>query len=206
MLKTSLISGVAVAALFALGNVATAQTQRGETGSGASSSPPAQSQRQSPPASPAEGEAPGLRDRTDAPAGSPGSERAQQRTGTDDQKSTTQTQQRGGDAAKPGETGAGEPARGQTTGQVPQVQLSTQQRTELRQQFQSANIRTVSRDRINVSIVVGAVLPATVEFVPIPASILTIVPQFRGHEVVRVGSQIIIVEPGTRRIVYIIEA
>ena len=93
-----------------------------------------------------------------------------------------------------------------TTGQVPQVQISNEQRTQLRTQIQKANIRTVARDQINVAISVGTVLPSTVTFVPLPDPIVTIVPQFRGYHAVRVGDQILIVEPGTRRIVYILAA
>ena len=202
MLKKTLISSAAVAAL-ALSGAAFAQTP--STGSSSGSS----TQTQTPPRSPnanenSRGTAPGLENRTDAPRGTPGSDRAQERTGTSGSSSTTTTQ------SKPGASGSArrQPSRAiaMTTGQVPQVQISNEQRTQLRTQIQKANIRTVSRDQINVAIAVGTVLPSTVTFVPLPDPIVTIVPQFRGYHAVRVGDQILIVEPGTRRIVYILAA
>jgi hypothetical protein len=196
MRKNILISSAAVAAL-AFSGAAFAQG----------------SPQSSPPRSPAANEnatgtAPGLQNnRNEAPRATPGGERAQERTGTG---TTTQSQ------SKPGASGSstttsqsdksGAAGDRMTTGQTPKVQISEQQRTQLRSRFKEANIRTVSRDQINVSIAVGSVLPSTVTFVPIPDPILTIAPAFRGYHAVRVGDQILIVEPGTRRIVYIVEA
>jgi hypothetical protein len=196
MLKKTLISSAAAAAL-ALGGAAFAQSP--STGSSSGSS----TQTQTPPRSPSanensRGAAPGLENRTDAPRGSPGSERAQERTGTSGSGATTTTQSKPGAGGKSGEA--------LTTGQVPKVQITNEQRTQLRTQIQKANIRTVTREQLNVSVAVGAALPSTVTFVPLPDAIVTIVPQFRGYHAVRVGDQILIVEPGTRRIVYILEA
>lgn len=189
MFKKTLISSVAVAAL-AITGAAYAQTTSPDRG-----------QSQSAPMSPkandaARGVAPG-QGRTDSspgPARDSASERAQERTGAGGSTSTTQ---RSGAAERSGDR--------TTTGQVPKIEINPQQRTELRSRFKQANIRTVERNRINVAIGVGAVLPSTVTFVPLPDPIVTLVPQFRDYHAVRVGDQILIVEPGTRRIVYIIE-
>lgn len=204
MFKKTLISSVAVAAL-AITGAAYAQNASPERG-----------QSQSAPVSPkandaARGVAPGQQSKDGAPgaARESASERAQERTGSGG--STTTTGQSG--ASGSATTGAQSETRGaersgerMTTGQVPKIEINAQQRTELRSRFKQVNIRTVERDRINVAIGIGAVLPSTVTFVPIPDPIVTLVPQFRGYHVVRVGDQILIVEPGTRRIVYIIEA
>jgi hypothetical protein len=58
---------------------------------------------------------------------------------------------------------------------------------------------------VNISSVsVGTVLPADVTFVEVPAEIIRIVPAWRSYRVVRVREQIIIVDPSTRRIVYVL--
>ncbi len=210
MLKKTLISSAAVAAL-ALGGAAFAQSP--SMGSSGGSSGGSSAQTQTPPRSPnanenSRGTAPGLENRTDAPRGAPGSDRAQERTGTSGSSTTTTQSKPGasGSSTTTSQSGSGKPGDQMTTGQVPKVQISNEQRTQLRTQIQKANIRTVTRDQINVSIAVGTALPSTVTFVPLPDPIVTIVPQFRGYHAVRVGNQILIVEPGTRRIVYILEA
>lgn len=190
MIRKTLIGGAAVAALSITG----AAFAQSPSGSGAQSPSPRSA---SPGATDSgSGAAPSLQNNRNQ--GATGGERAQERTGTNGSGATTTTQ------SKPGasETGSSE----MTTGQVPKVQISDQQRTQLRSRIKDANIRTVDRDQINVSISVGAVLPSTVTFVPLPDQIVTIVPEFRGYQAVQVGDQILIVEPGTRRIVYIIEA
>jgi hypothetical protein len=228
MFRKTLISSVAIAALSISGAAFAQGASDAAPKGGASSSP-------SPSASPkATGTAPGLEsNRNDVPRGTPGSERAQERTGTSTSPSTkpgasgsATTDSKAGASgsattatdSKPGSGAAGTGARTGssetrqsgsdriTTGQVPKVEISSQQRTELRSRFRQANIRTVSRDQINVAIAVGAVLPATVTFMPIPDPILTLVPAFRGYHAVQVGDQILIIEPGTRRIVYVIDA
>ena len=202
MFKKTLISSAAVAAI-ALGGAAFAQSP--STGSSSNSPGSSPTAPRSPNANEnSRGTAPGLENRTDAPRGTPGSERAQERTGTSGATSTTTSQSKPG--AGGSSTAAGKSSDNMATGQVPQVQVSNEQRTQLRTQIQKANIRTISRDQIKVSVAVGSVLPSTVTFVPLPETIVTIVPQFRGYQAIRVGDQILIVEPSSRRIVYILEA
>jgi hypothetical protein len=82
------------------------------------------------------------------------------------------------------------------------VNISTQQRTEISQSFRSARIPSAS---VNISSVsVGTVLPSEVTFVEVPAEIIRIVPAWRSYRVVRVQEQILIVDPATRRIVYVL--
>jgi hypothetical protein len=59
--------------------------------------------------------------------------------------------------------------------------------------FQQANIRSVSREQIGVAIAL------------VPAPIVTIAPVFRGYQAVQLGSPILIVEPRTQRIHYIMD-
>jgi hypothetical protein len=58
---------------------------------------------------------------------------------------------------------------------------------------------------VNFNISVGASIPSTVRFHPLPPRIVEIYPEWRGYEVVYVRGQYIIVRPQTREIVYIIE-
>ena len=81
--------------------------------------------------------------------------------------------------------------------------ISTEQRTK---------IRTVIRDKgkvkpltnVNFSISVGTRVPRTVEYHPLPAEVVTIYPQWRGYYFILVGSQIVVIEPSSYEIVYVI--
>jgi hypothetical protein len=66
------------------------------------------------------------------------------------------------------------------------------------------NVQPVTN--VNFSVSVGAVIPATgVTLHRLPPAVIEIVPQYRDYEFVLVGTRIIIVEPRTRKIVYIVE-
>ncbi|HKS20761.1 MAG TPA: DUF1236 domain-containing protein [Bradyrhizobium sp.] len=58
---------------------------------------------------------------------------------------------------------------------------------------------------VNFNIAVGATIPGTVRFHPIPARIVEIYPEWRGYEVILVKGRYVIVRPQTHEIVYIIE-
>ena len=99
-----------------------------------------------------------------------------------------------GDAATTGRTGAA----------ATKVDVSADQRTKLTGVVKKVQVREASN--INVPVSVGSVLPSSVELVTIPTEILSIVPTFSSYRAIRVGQRILIVEPDTRRIVYIIDA
>lgn len=58
---------------------------------------------------------------------------------------------------------------------------------------------------VNFNISVGAVVPASVHFYPVPTRIVEIYPEWRGYEVILVNGRYVIVRPRTHEIVYIIE-
>lgn len=58
---------------------------------------------------------------------------------------------------------------------------------------------------VNFNIAVGAVVPSSVRFHPLPPRIVEIYPEWRGYEVILVSGRYIIVRPRTHEIVYIIE-
>ena len=59
---------------------------------------------------------------------------------------------------------------------------------------------------MNFNVSVGAVVPSTVQVVVHPPRVVEIYPQWRGYRYFIVGDRIIIVEPDTLRVVFIIDA
>ena len=58
---------------------------------------------------------------------------------------------------------------------------------------------------VNFNISVGARVPTSVHFYPLPPRIVEIYPEWRGYQVILVGGRYVIVRPQTHEIVYIIE-
>jgi hypothetical protein len=59
---------------------------------------------------------------------------------------------------------------------------------------------------VNFSLSVGTVVPRTVKYVLLPSRVVEIYPAWRGYHFFIVGDQIVIVEPGSLRIVAVIPA
>ena len=79
-----------------------------------------------------------------------------------------------------------------------------EKRTQIVSAIRSEKIQETTNVHFNIS--VGAVVPATVRFHPLPPRIVEIYPQWRGYEVILVSGRYIIVRPKTHKIVYIIES
>jgi hypothetical protein len=211
MVKISTLSGVAAAALL-LGVVgATAQSSRD---SGAANTQPSGGG-----ASSAQGASGSLGAGGEKSSGSAGTsaQTSQPRAGNG-----ANTQPPGGGASSAqgaggslGESGrAGSSAQGSSSTQTGSsassggsgaVTLSSEEQTKLKSSIHNVNVKQAN---INVDVRTGTVLPATVEaeLEPIPAQIVEIVPRFRGYKVIRVKNEILIVEPSSRRVVYIIQS
>jgi Protein of unknown function (DUF1236) len=58
---------------------------------------------------------------------------------------------------------------------------------------------------VNFNISVGAVVPSTVRYYPLPTRIIEIYPEWRGYDFILVRGRYIILRPSTHEIVYIIE-
>jgi hypothetical protein len=84
------------------------------------------------------------------------------------------------------------------------VQLSTEQRTKVRTTLINSKVERVTN--VNFSIRVGARVPRTVHFYPLPVEIVEIVPEYQGYEYVLVGDEILIIDPVTLEIVAILPA
>ncbi|WP_117195971.1 DUF1236 domain-containing protein [Rhizobium terrae] len=87
----------------------------------------------------------------------------------------------------------------ETTGSI---NISTEQRTEVRNILVQNKVEPVD---VDVDVSVGVAVPTTVELHPLPPRIVEIVPAYRGYEYfVLADGRIIIVEPSTHEVVYIL--
>jgi len=57
---------------------------------------------------------------------------------------------------------------------------------------------------LNINVDVGQPLPGNVELLPLPSSVVEIVPEYRGYDYVVVHDEIVIVQPTTRKVVEVI--
>jgi hypothetical protein len=216
MVKISTLSGVAAAALL-LGVV-------GATAQGARDSGAANTQPSGGGASSAQGAGGSLGaggEKSSGGGAGTSAQTSQPRAG-----SGTNTQPPGGGASSAqgaggsvGESGrsggaAGSSAQGSSSTQTGSsasgggsgaVTLSSEEQTKLKTSIHNVNVK---QSNINIDVRTGVVLPETVttQLEPIPAQIVEIVPRFRGYKVIRVKNEILIVEPSSRRVVYIIQS
>src|SRR4051812_24223473 len=127
-------------------------------------------------------------------------------TGTDSKGGATNAQtgtdNKGG--ATNAQTGSG--TNSQTTGNAATSATAApppEKRGQIVSAIKSEKIQETTNVNFNVS--VGATIPASVHFHPLPPRIVEIYPEWRGYEVVLVHGRYVIVRPQTREIVYIIE-
>src|SRR6202035_5006539 len=78
-----------------------------------------------------------------------------------------------------------------------------EKQTQIASAIRSEKIEEVNN--VNFELNVGARVPTSVRFYPLPPRIVEIYPEWRGYEVIRVHGRYVIVRPQTHEIVYIIE-
>jgi hypothetical protein len=83
------------------------------------------------------------------------------------------------------------------------VRITERERTRISTAVSRLHVRPLTN--VNFRVSVGAVIPASVRFRPLPAEIVAIVPQYRGYDFVLVRDQIVIIEPRTHRIVEVMQ-
>lgn len=115
--------------------------------------------------------------------------------------------------AKDGETAADTPATEQSdeastsepsNETTASIDITSEQRTEIRNVIVESKAEPIDLD---IEVNVGVVVPKTVELRPLPTRIIEIVPAYRSYEYfVLADGRIIIVEPGTLKVVYVITA
>ena len=111
----------------------------------------------------------------------------------------TKAQTRSGAGAQ---TGTSTQTQTSTTASGGSVALNTEQKAKIRSTVLTANAPRVTN--VNFSINVGTVVPRSVRLVAVPAPLIEIHPAWRGFMYFVHGDEIIIVEPGTLRIVAIV--
>jgi len=131
--------------------------------------------------------------------------------GMDRSGSQMQTQTPGQPGMGQREEGKGTTGQSQREGQSPgqgmqpgaqqggsgNVTLTSEQRTKIRESvLQGANVPRASN--VNFSLTVGTMVPASVRTVEVPATLLEIHPEWRGHLYFVVGDQLIIVDRNQR--------
>jgi hypothetical protein len=83
------------------------------------------------------------------------------------------------------------------------VSLTTEQRTTIRQTVLTGSAPRVTN--VNFDIKVGTVVPRTVRIAPLPVTLIEIQPAWRGYMYFVYNDEIIVVEPGSLRIIAVLE-
>jgi hypothetical protein len=85
------------------------------------------------------------------------------------------------------------------------VNVTTEQQTEIRTAITQVNVQPVTNIDIDIDINVGVVIPQTVTLTPLPARVVTLLPQFAGYLFFLLpDGRIVIVAPTTLKVVYIL--
>ena len=117
-----------------------------------------------------------------------------------DSKSSTSpsaTQQSQSPSTSGAKQGSAQPASGGSS-----VSLTTEQKTKIRTTVLTGSAPRVTS--VNFDIKVGTVVPRTVRVAPLPATVIEIEPQWRGYMYFVYNDEIIVVEPGSLRIVAVL--
>jgi hypothetical protein len=99
------------------------------------------------------------------------------------------------------------PKGGATTGQGAAGSggsLTSEQRTKISTSIRQTNVTKVTNANFNIS--VGTVVPRTVTLHALPPTVIEVYPQWRSYRFVLVEDEIVIIEPGSYRIVAVIPA
>ncbi|MBI3705709.1 MAG: DUF1236 domain-containing protein [Rhizobiales bacterium] len=138
---------------------------------------------------------------TQAPS-QPASPRSSQ--STTPEKSTTQAPSMGAPKSSQSTTTEQRGTTGQ--GAAGAAKLSTEQRTKITTVIKQQNMQRVEPSKLNISIRVGARVPTSVRFYPLPVEVVAIYPEWRGYDYILVGDEILVIDPRTHEIVAILEA
>ena len=206
MRKSTLLASVAALSLFGTTTIASAQSMNQSSPKGAE--PPAaaipKGESNAPATPPAARPTQTQTNAPAAPGAKPGStvrdQKAAPQQAEDKPAATTQPKSATTPAAdtKPGTTTGAAASGGIAAGAPP-----TEKRGEIATAIKQEKIPAATNVNFNIS--VGARVPSTVTFYPIPPRIIEIHPEWRGYQVILVNGRYIVVRPQTYEIVYIIE-
>ena len=85
---------------------------------------------------------------------------------------------------------------------APRAQLSEQQQTRVRETVLKQRGNRVTN--VNFSVTIGTRVPRSVRLAPLPVAVIEIVPEYRSYHYVVVRDDILIIDPGTYEIVYVL--
>jgi hypothetical protein len=83
------------------------------------------------------------------------------------------------------------------------AKLTTEQRTKITTVIKEQKVEPA---KLNISVNIGTRIPTSVRYYPLPVAVVEVYPEWRGYHYILVSNQIVIIEPDTRAVVYIIEA
>ena len=205
MRKNTLLASVAALSLFGATTIAAAQNMNQGAPKGEPPAATAPKGESTTPATPPAARQPAQTQTNapTAPAAKPGA------TAQDPKAVPQQAQDKPASAAQPKSattpaadnkaTTTGAAASGTAAAAAPPAEKRGQIATAIKQE----KIPAVTNVNFNIS--VGARVPSTVRFHPVPTRIIEIYPEWRGYQVILVDGRYIIVRPQTYEIVYIIE-
>lgn len=148
--------------------------------------------------------APATRQSQDGKSGQPSTTQQTQgqQPGTTTQQQTQSPATGGSKQGASGQTGNQQGAAGGTMTSK-SVSLTTEQKTTIRTTVLTSSAPRVTN--VNFDIRVGTAVPRTVRIVPLPATIISIEPEWRGYMYFVYNDEIIVVDPRTLKIVAVIE-
>jgi hypothetical protein len=213
MMKKTLMTTVAVAAVVGFATLAAAQT--GDQGKGVAKTLGSTTQEQKiAPGAPsgaiakpqAQGEAQPEQKRT-SPS-TQGAGKTDQRVGEDQQKQMTpqrgaQDEQRGATPQRGADKDRATQQKGAREDSDASVQLSRDQRTKI-QGIIGHSSRARVESNVHVNVTVGAVVPRDIHVEVLPEDVIQIVPQYEGFDYIIVGDNILIIDPNTMEIVDVV--
>jgi hypothetical protein len=202
MKRSTLLASVAVLSLFGSTGIAAAQGM--SQGGAAGTQPPAAAPKEStaPAASPAAKQP--AQDQTNAPS-APGAKSGPSAQDTKGAPQQAQDKPASGTQPKSAASPAAD-TKSNTTGAAPSGAAAApppEKRSQIASAIKQEKITEIKNVNFNISI--GARVPSTVQFYPIPTRIIDIYPEWSGYQVILVGGRYVIVRPNTYEIVYIIE-
>jgi hypothetical protein len=83
------------------------------------------------------------------------------------------------------------------------ARLSSKQRTKITTIIKKQNVNPT---HLSISVHVGARVPASVRYHPLPVEVVDVDPRWRGYDFILIGDQVLIINPHTHLIVAILEA
>jgi hypothetical protein len=87
------------------------------------------------------------------------------------------------------------------------TEITTEKRTVIRERLVTKNVTKIDRSKINFDINVGVAVPTTIQLQPLPVEVIEVVPEYRGYDYfVLADGTIIIVDPGSHQIVFVLSA